>query len=322
MSLLGRVLAAGRGTTVSLRLSHHVTAGTFIWDDVMFARDDAQRCIDIRHYIEQTTPGFRLCFDAQGMLCQDGIKTVGKEYLREQAGLSGGVYAAQGYDYVSHTLASRAMQGVQKTWDNVNGWRCFANTDEQCGAARVSPGQNAQFPAYGFEQSLTLPILTTTISNNARTAGAALIHDWQRVAIRTLNPATVQSTSLIFNAYHRQWAFVLSSYNFQGSIGTQSNVLVLEDESIGATVFPYGFGGGARLERYMYVRGLGATYAEGEDNAACMQTANAMNCSGIYTTADPGPTPIPYLISGDLPIQNPLDPLNTGADTFNVVDWW
>jgi hypothetical protein len=308
---------------VSLRLSHHVSAGTFIWDDVMFARDDPQRCVDVRHYIEQTTPGFRMCFDSQGMLCQDGIKTAGHEFLREQAGLSGGVYVSQGYDYVSHSLDSRAIQGVLKTWDSIDGWRCFSNTDEQCGAARVSPGQNAQYLPFGFEQSLTLPILTVTaFSNTTRTLGSALIHDWQRVGVQALDPSTVQSTSFIGNIYHRAWAYVLSSYNFGGTLGTQNYVLVLEDESVGDLVSPYGFVGGSRLERYVFARGFGLTYAEGEKNAACSAANNATNCNGTYTTPDPGPATLSYRLSGDLPIQDPLDPSNIGKGTFNIVDWW
>lgn len=120
------------------------------------------------------------------------------------------------YDYTAHTLASRAMEGVQKTWDNVNGWRCFANRDEPCGAARVSPGQNSQFAPYGLQQSLTLPVLTlSTIPSTMRTPGAALIHDWQRIAVLALDPTSVQSTTLIGSIWDRTWAYVLSPFPYR-----------------------------------------------------------------------------------------------------------
>jgi hypothetical protein len=84
----------------------------------------------------------------------------------------------------------------------------------------------------------------------------------------------------------------------------------------------YGFGGGSRLERYMFVRGFGMVYQEGEENPACTATQNAANCTGTYTQAAPGVSPFPYRVNAGPPPQDPLDPNGTGFGTFNVVDWW
>jgi hypothetical protein len=324
----GTVTTHANSAFVSLRLSHHVSTGTFIWDDVMFARDDAQRCVDLRHYNTQVTPGFKLCAanhptPAVPTVCHGAIKTAGKEFLRTQVGWDGTNFTTQGYDYTSHTLASRAMVGVLKTQDSINGWRCFSNTDEACGAARTSPGQNAQFPPFGLQQSLTLPVLAhATIPSTTRTSGAALIHDWQLVGVRALDPSTVQSGAVIGNIWDRTWAYVLSSFDFGGDIGVQSNVLVYESEAIGDSVSPYGFGGGERLERYIFVRGFGIVYQEGQESSNCRSVHDAVHCDGSYPVAAPGPAWFRYRINGGLSIQDPLDPSNAGAGTFNVVDWW
>jgi hypothetical protein len=299
-------------TTVSIRLSHHVPGaagtGTFYWDDVALWQDCADRCADVRHYIGQTTPGNRLCSDAQGTFCVDGIKTPGGEYL------SGDSLGALGY--FSHTLASRSTIGVQKSFGGA--WVCFSNPDEVCGAARTSPGQNAQFPPQPLAISLRLPVLPPfglAGPPPGPTPGAALIHNWQLFGERHFDPVTGTSGALIGDILHRTWAFLLQSYNFGGNIGMQSNVLVVEGESLGASFCHDGFGGGSRFERYMYIRGLGLAYEEGWDNLACRMTPNAVNCNGVYADDHQAVT-LTNQLAGDLAITN-------GAPgSFNVVDWW
>lgn len=323
----GTITTGASTTAVSLRLSHHASGstGTFVWDDVMFARDDAQRCVDVRHYVAQTMPGYKMCLNGSAKTtCHGAVKTAGKELLREQVSWDGTSYTAQGYDYLTPALASRAMVGVQKNGGG-GAWQCYSNTDEPCGAARSSPGQNAQYPPGGVELSLTLPVISPSLPLTPRhTSGAALIHDWQRFAVRPLDPRTFQSTGLVGNIWHREWMYVIPSYSFggAGTIGTQNDVLVVEEDSIGDDVSPYGFAGGAHFERYIFARGFGVIHQEGEKNASCSALATAAACDGTYTTPDPGVAVFSYRIAGPIPIQDPLDPANSGAGSFATVDWW
>jgi len=78
-----------------------------------------------------------------------------------------------------------------------------------------------------------------------------------------------------------------------------------------------GFSGGARLERYYYVRGLGMLYAEGRDNTNCRSSQTPANCQGTYPTLyPPAPSVLRYLLSGDMVL------FDGAATTFNIVDWW
>jgi hypothetical protein len=323
----GTVTTGASTTAVSLRLSHRTSrsTGTFVWDDVMFARNDAQRCIDIRHYVAQTMPGYKLCIDGSApSTCHGAVKTAGKELLRQQVAWDGSKYTSQGYDYNTHTLASRAMVGVQKNGGG-SSWQCYSNVDEQCGAARTSPGQNAQYAPGDVEISLTLPVLSPSLPlAPGHTSGAALIHDWQRFAVRPFDPKTFQSTGLVGNIWHREWMYVIPAYAFggTGTIGTQNDVLVIEGDSIGDIASPYGFAGGAHFERYIFARGFGVIYQEGERNDNCSALPTAAACDGTYSRPDPGIAVFAHRVAGAIPIQDPLDPANTGAGSFTIVDWW
>ncbi len=295
-------------STLSVRLMHHINSGTFVWDDVMLARDcSGQRCVDARHYVTQTKPGFKMCLDAAGTFCLDGLKTPNKEYLEGQTN--------DVRNYTSHTLASRAGIGVQKNLDSGQ-WRCFANPGEACGAARTSPGQNSQFPPSVLSLSTSLPVLSGSPATDRITTGAAKLHDWQLFDVRTYDPSTGLSGGLIGNIFHRTYAYVLSSYNFGGTLGTQSNVLVLEGESIGNLCLE-GYVGGTRLERYMMVRGFGVVYAEGREDNDCISSPSPTTCDGVYSTLNPNPTAsFVYKVNGDLSIPN------DAPIAFNAIDWW
>jgi hypothetical protein len=307
----GSFTTTAQTTALSIRLSHHVPGaagtGTFYWDDVMLWQDCPNRCADVRHYIGQATPGIRLCSDSVATFCMDGVKTAGGEYLHGASNTD--------EDYFSHTLAGKAHIGIQKTYGG-GSWRCFSNRGEACGAARTSPGQNAEFPPQPLSISLNLPVLPAP-GTSQRTAGAALIHDWQILEVRGFDPATGTSGALIGDIWGRTWAYLLSSYNFGGTIGVQNNVLVVEGESMGDGFCHDGFGGGSRFERYMYARGLGLLYAEGRDNIACGNSPTAANCNGVYLTLDPPvPLTLSYKIPGDLSI------VDGAPSPFDIVNWW
>jgi hypothetical protein len=306
----GGFTTTAQTTTVSIRLNHPVPGaqgtGTFYWDDVMLWRDCASRCADVRHYVGQTTPGYQLC-DITNVFCMDAVKTAGGELLR---GASNGAV-----DYLAHTLASRSAISIQKSFAS-NTWQCFSNRDEACGAARTSPGQNAQFAPQSLPISMSLPVLLSP-GTSQRTVGAAAVHDWQEFVPRAFDPATGLSGASAGSIFHRTWAYLLSSYNFGGNIGLQSNVLVIEAESIGGPTCREGLGGGTRLERYMYIRGLGLAYAEGRTNPACVAAPSVATCTGIYTQPDPnGSLTLANRNSGDLAIAN------NAPGSFDVVDWW
>jgi hypothetical protein len=135
--------------------------------------------------------------------------------------------------------------------------------------------------------------------------------------VRAYDPTTATSGGLIGTIWVRTWAYLLSSYNFGGTIGTQNNVLVVEGESMGVGVCRDGFGGGSRFERYMYARGLGMLYAEGRDNVACASSPTATNCNGAYSTLNPAaPLTLSDKIAGDLSI------VDGAPSPFDIVNWW
>lgn len=293
---------------VSIRLMHHIHSGTFYWDDVLLARHCAEdRCVDIRHYVAQTKPGFKMCIDASGSFCLDGVKTPGKEYLEGNSNGDRG--------YISHTLAGRAMTGTQKAIDAQFGVRCFANPGEACGAARSSPGQNAQFPPGMFALSFRLPVADLTLGTDEVTAGAARLFDWQPFDVREFNTTTGQSGAQIGGSiFHRAHAFILPSRNFGGSLGNQSHVIVVEGES--GMLCSAGFEGGARLERYMLARGFGVVYSEGRDDIDCRNAPSISTCNGLYSTVFPPTANFIYVVNGDMAISN------DAPQSFNAVDWW
>jgi hypothetical protein len=298
---------------VSIRLMHHMDAGTFYWDDPMLWRDcDAggscgERCMDVRHYLMQTTPGFRMCLDIKPGFCTDAVKLPGGELLREQPGAR---------DYIAHTGRAPGMVGVVENFDTSYGaWRCFTDPGEPCGTVLDPDGRNPRFPPTPLSLSLQLPVLDALGSDRV-TPGAVPLHGWQLFDVRNFKPDW-SSGPLVGTLRHRTWAFLLSRYTFSGNLGTQENVLVIESESIGEAVPPDGLGGGVRLERYLYVRGFGLVYGEGREDPDCEAAPGAATCDGVYPRINPAP-PASFTLRtpGDYPFSNVHPP------SYNVVDWW
>jgi hypothetical protein len=299
---------------VSIRLMHHTDTGTFYWDDPMLWQDCGadgscgERCMDVRHYVMQTTPGFRMCLDAAPGFCIDGIKLPDKGFLREAPGAR---------DYIANTGRTRDAVGVVENFDvSYGAWRCFADPGEPCDAVLKPNGQNPRFPPSPLPLSLELPVLDAVASDRV-TPGAALLHDWRLFDVRNLNTEDWTSGPVVGTLRHRTWAFLLAKHTFSGNLGTQENVLVIEGESIGEPVPPGGLRGGVRLERFFYVRGYGLVYGEGREDPDCEAAPGPATCDGTYPRLNPSPvasftikTPGDYAFSTDHP------------PSYNVVDWW
>ncbi|HWN41801.1 MAG TPA: hypothetical protein VNW71_06235, partial [Thermoanaerobaculia bacterium] len=114
-------------TTASLRLVHHITSGSFFWDDVSFWRYEAgRRCADMRHYIIQSTPGFSMRQDPRcGPLRLDGRLNASGEFVTEYS------HGVRDFTTYSGTGAPGPdlRIGIHKTvGDGL--WRCFADPGE------------------------------------------------------------------------------------------------------------------------------------------------------------------------------------------------
>lgn len=292
---------------LSIRLMHHVHAGTFYWDDVLLSLErPGERCMDIRHYLMQTTPGFKMCLDNRPGFCHDGVKLPSGEFLREQP---------LARDYLSHTLRSGAMVGVIKNFDAEYGaWRCFTDPGDPCDAVLAAEGENPRFPPMPLGVSIPLPVLASMGSDRV-TPGAALLHDWQPFDVRNFKPDWT-SGPRIGTIRHRTWAYLLASHTFTGNLGIHDNVLVIETESGGDVVRAPGVGGGSRLERYIFVRGIGLAYAEGREAPDCGASPGAATCNGAYAKIHPAAARFTLKTPGDYPFSTDHPP------SYNVVDWW
>ncbi len=307
VTLEGSFTTASNTRYVALRLIHHISAGTFIWDDARFWQTTAgQRCMDARHYITQSMPGFKMCsapnYPASG-ICIDGWRDQYNEYI---IGYTHGIR-----DYWTHNDASANRIGIHKNSDTQAGWRCFANAGLPCGP---SSGANATYPPQTIDLSRMLPVINSFDPNSNRvTLGAALIHDWQRFDVRGLNPTNGAQTGPLGPIFHREYAFIAASVNFGGDLGVQQNVLVYETESTGTQ--PTGFNGGERMERYFYVMGYGRVREQGHEDTVCRANRTAANCDGIYDAMFPAtPAIFPYRNSGDF---NP-----NSIAPYTIVSWW
>lgn len=290
-------------THMAIRLVHHITTGTFIWDDVSLWRIESnQRCVDMRHHIFQSTPGFKMCNGTSpSSTCVDGYKDSNSEFVLEY---SNGIR-----DFYAHTGDGSSPQrvGVHKNLDSGN-WRCFADPGELCGNG---DGSNAQYPAHTTNLTAMLPVLHTIPSSTGVTPGAQLVHGWQRKDVRVLNWIDGSQGPLIGPIWNRVWSYVLADFDFGGDVGLQTNVLVTENEGTG--VDPLGFDGGERLERYFFVRGYGRIKQSGREDADCRVNQDAISCDGEYDILTG---------SNTFNIKKARDFSFSMSTPWNLVDWW
>jgi len=140
---------------VSLRL-FPTSTGTFYWDDVLFAKQlSGSRCTDMRHYVMQTTYGFKLCADNADpgvIYCIDGNKDQYKEFVRIMTQKVGNNPKHDHIrDHYTHTGNSWSQIAIHKNFDEYLGapytyhWRCFTDPGRPCGPYNntnpVSPAQ-------------------------------------------------------------------------------------------------------------------------------------------------------------------------------------
>lgn len=297
---------------VSIRLMHHIANGTFYWDDVRLWQELAgQRCFDARHYVTQTTPGERLCFQPSvgPAICIDGAKTPGGEYVRD---LTNGIR-----DYVSHSgdgVSAPLGIGVVKNLDpgSAGVWRCFSEDGAACPSGAAA---NAQFPAVDHPLMASLPFVSSISGPSSPTPGALAVHGWEPFDVWGLNPVTGAGTVLAGRIWERSWGFFLPSMNFGGNVGTRTNVAVFEYEGIG--VNPAGLQHGYRMERYYFVQGLGNVQAEGWEDPDCIAdpTPDPISCDGIYNSN----------VNGIATFNNrvPVDfQFNVDGPSWSLADWW
>ncbi len=312
---------------VSIRLmpESYSTVGTLIWDDPRLWKTEANKhCVDLRHYMTQVTPGFRMCQSfGNPRFCTDGWKDSYKEFVRNTslfADSGTGAYIEGQMDWLSHSGTSATRIGIQKDYDLLEGWRCFANPGTTCGAP--SSGANAHYGPQTLDIEMSLPIINNPNHTTSVTSGAYLVHGWQKLDIRRLNPNNASQPQLLGSIWHRQWAFVAPSINFGGTLGVQYNVLVIEHEGMDGNYNPIALGlnAGVRLERYWFVPGYGKVRQAGAEDSDCRSAIIAGNpvnntiCNGVFDNTGNG-----GLI---LNTQKPGDFNTPSIAPYNVVDWW
>lgn len=259
-------------THIGLRLVHHISAGQFVWDDVaIWQTVNGQRCVDVRHYVFQTTPGFKLCNgNVYSSICIDGHQHPNSEFYSEYSNGIRDIYAHNGDG------SPPIWVGIHKNLDAAN-WRCFADQGDQCGN---SDGTNAEYPPGSMPLNGMLPVLNTTPSNTGVTPGAQAVFSWQRGDVRIMDWFDGAQGGVIGPIWRRAWWYVLEQFDFGGDVGLQSNVLVAEFEATG--VNPLGFTGGERLERYFFVPGFGRLKQSGREDTDCRLNHDALSCEGTY----------------------------------------
>lgn len=310
VTLQGSFTSSANTSFVSLRLNHHISTGTFTWDDARFwAQTAGERCVDTRHYITQSTSGFRMC-KSDNSICLDGWQDNYNEFIigYQRVGVAGD----GGRDYILHNGTSATAIGIHKNYDfDTNQWRCFANPGTACGAP--ASGANANYPPQFVMIAMSLPLLSNAIPNNTRTPGAFLVADWQKFDVRELNPNDGSQPRLLGSSWSRSLAFVASSVSFEGTLGTRENVLVIEQESIRGEITPTNLTGGERLERYFYVEGYGRVREQGMEDTDCRSTPNATTCNGNYN----------FFQSDSIFNTSQSGNYNVNSIApYNIVNWW
>jgi len=311
---------------LSLRLQPDRDTGDFYWDDVLLYKyeNSTHRCVDVRHYITQSTPGFLMCrnfYDAvrqkNVIECTDGYRDANNEFTGALSSQPQGVPTpvAAAIDQWSNNGTGGDAIGIHKM-DDSNGWRCLVNVGSSCGASA-----NANYPIQGIDIMRSLPVINAAnIPTNGRTVGAyPLRNDWKAVSLYYFNPTTGAQSSLYASLKVRSFAFIADGVNFGGSLGTRNDVLVYEEEHIGNITLPANVNGGVHFERYYYIQGYGRVRIQwGEDSDCNGNAPTAEQCNGYYQgTGITGLHDAPYNIqvSGDF-FVGPTQPPK------NKVNWW
>jgi hypothetical protein len=268
---------------ISIRLMHHISAGTFIWDDIRLWKTVAgERCFDARHFVAQTSPGERHCWPAtaNSKICIDWYKAANGELVQNssQGGASYWNHTGDGSPAAARWIAPLKDHGA------TGQWTCFADVGEDCG---IADGTNVGSSPASMPLEASLPVLSTTLSPSSRTSGGVLLQDWQEFDLRGIDPVTGAQFHSGHSFTHRIWGFFLSSIDLQGTLGTKSNVAVFEHES-NVDVDPTGFNGGQRLERYYFLPGVGMVRATGRQDSICNPNPTPANCAGNNYDIDYG----------------------------------
>lgn len=309
---------------VSLRLNHNNTngastwnaAGTFYWDDPLFYKAvSGQRCVDLRHYIMQSTPGFVMCNSFTPVGCNDGYKASNGEFIYAIAENSQPVAS----DHWSNNGTTGSVIGIHKMFD-YRGWQCVANVGSTCNAS-----SNASSSIQNMDFMQTLPRLSgaSILSSNNRTTNAKMINDWQSFDLRPFDSTTGVDFGPAVQYRERRWAFVADSINFGGSIGLRENVLVFEEEHIWTSgTLPPGING-QYMERYFYVQGYGRVGMFWGTDVDC-QPSNPANCNGENYRGDNlngtyAPTMHGMIFGIEVTGDFLVPPVNPSK---NKLDWW
>lgn len=299
----GRFRTRSNTTHVSIRLLS-ATVGTYYWDDVVLARDlgAGQQCVDMRHYITQSSPGQRLTGEDLGQ----GKRWVIDGHIQK---LPGGVLGSARHQYISQVAHIRADDSLVPVADTVtndisgvwepNGsslrmgthrdgsstpeppWRCFSEPGQIC-------QDNVAYPPLTIEVSTYLPViypgrnpaLGTDIQDlfghqdrlRHTFPGAHESFPWKPFAVRWHNPMIDGSGEEVSTGFHRGDAYLFKRIVFGEQVGQQENVLVMEEEMVqqGFTEVQLNrLPGGLRMERYAFVPGFGNVVQQGLVDRSC-----------------------------------------------------
>lgn len=249
---------------------------------------------DMLQWMFPASPGTKQCTSASGTFCLDmTIDSFNERIYMYTNGV-------RDYANVQGCVVPSCTNevGVYKnaTEGTVN-WRCFSDPGKLCNAPK------ANFPPHGTPRYMVLPsIACSSIVDGKRTPGAASVpgyfSQWKQFQQRGLNPNNCGDLGLQGSNWQKMWAFMATSCNMGGSIGT-TNLVVYESESI--HVQPSSHVGGERLERYFGLWGKGRVKEGGFDDPTCRANpTNPASCNGNYTQAAPGNTSFPWTVSGDM----------------------
>jgi hypothetical protein len=316
---------------VRVRLQHSHGPGTFYWDDIMLSRvvSDESRCFDARHYITQSTPGYKMCTcplegcnDNRSVnTCTDGLRDTGNSWVRNTVNYTnrGHEYAGGNQGVVVPSGRSADFIGVQFNRDrNVSYGRCFTTGGKPCGLNERTVSGN--FTPQEMPVEIELPILPGTTGREAVvTPETFMYQDWESFTVWEYDSATKQVGRRRGTQFYRRFAYIAPEINFGGEVGVQKNVFVIEEEGTNFDPLGLDLGGGQRVERYFYVPGLakvGQFLLEDRDNEIdaddCL-SHNTGGCNGEYRK-------VGGLIRFIFSIDEDIDDLGTQSKTH--VNWW
>jgi len=205
--------------------------------------------IDVRDYITQSGLHTNLFHSISGY--RNGLEWLSG--IRTEP--SGTAFIS---DFVSRQNGPPYLFGVRKSYDTMDGWRCFADP----GAACLT--QPAAYPPQAVPLVMELPVLSASaLRADSAPPGATLIPEyqsWRAFDVHQFDPATCAEGPLIGTIWHKVYAFLLDSYDFKGDLGLQIVVFgITEVETDNPGV------GGERFETYLYARGWGRGMEQGYD---------------------------------------------------------